>query len=139
MTEEERKTRAGSEDYEIDDYLKGSMPVPTEDENENYQFYASIGTQDYHVHDREEMETDEQYLHFLMDLPLDEKAKLYELWEQSLNKEQSQLAKAADEKVKLQTITIAGNLLKWGMDPADIVKVTGLTAEQVEQIRQGSL
>ena len=139
MSDEERKTRAGSENYEIDDYLKGSMPIPTEDENENYQFYASIGTPDYHVHDREELETDEQYMHFLMDLPLDEKAKLYELWEQSLSKERAHLAKAADEKVKLQTITIAGNLLRWGMNPADIVKVTGLTAEQIEQISQTNL
>ena len=134
MADEERKTRVGSGNNEIDDYLKGSMPVPVEDENENYQFYSSFETPDYHVHDREELETDEQYLHFLMDLPLDEKAKLYALWEQSLSSERSRLTQATDEKVMLKTVSIAGNLLKWGMNPADIAEVTGLTVEQVEKI-----
>jgi hypothetical protein len=136
MSVEERKTRSSKKSNEIDEYLKGSLPDPEDDENEDYQVYTSNETLDYHLHDKEELESDEQYRLFLMDLPLDEKAKIYELWEKAHRNELMHLAEASDKRVMIKTIAIARNLLEWGMAPVDIAKNTGVPIEEVETLRQ---
>ena len=142
MSVEERKTRSGENHHDIDEYLNGSLHVPEEDDNETYKEYASNESSDansdetsgYHVHDREELEADEQYQHFSMDLPMDEKVKVYELWEKAHRSELMRFAEASDKRVMIKTLAIARNLLEWGMKPVDVAKNTGMSLDEVERL-----